>query len=230
MKTIFNLIINKTNGQHIIMNTLKSNLFLLLLGVLAGTSLNAQEKQKGIATFVIYQEFDFPVETLWETVALDYGNIINSHPAIYSSVYTKGHTEGQLGAQRKLEFNKKGTKALTETIVSWDPENYTYNVQLDQADGFPINEEVTLATLTFKSLGPNRSSFQFDFSYGTTPKFMAGLAKGRFKSLLQDYMIALEHYILTGEQVNATTGNFKDVKKAFKARHANVQSNRVATN
>ena len=167
MKPIFNLINNMTNGQHIIMNTLKSNLFLLLLGVLAGTSLNAQEKQKGIATFVIYQEFDFPVETLWETVALDYGNIINSHPAIYSSVYTKGHTEGQLGAQRKLEFNKKGTKALTETIVSWDPENYTYNVQLDQADGFPINEEVTLATLTFKSLGPNRSSFQFDFSYGT---------------------------------------------------------------
>ena len=210
-----------TNGQHIIMNTFKSTLFLLALVVLTGTSLTAQEKQKGITYFSIYQEFDFPVETLWKTVAEDYGNIINSHPAIYKSTYINGSSKGELGAERIMEFNKRGTKSLSEKIVAWNPKNYTYDVKLEKAEGFPINEDVTLANLSFKSISPTRSSFQFDFSYGTKPRFMAKVAKGKFSALLEDYMISLEHYILTGEKVNAEIGNFKEVKLAYKKRHAN---------
>ena len=211
------------------MTTIKTNLLLALLVVGTGTSLNAQENSKGTTSFTIYQEFEFPVEQLWEVVAINYGEIVNSHPAVYKSEYINGSTVGKLGAQRRLEFNKKGTKALSEKIVSWDPANYTYNVQLEKADRFPINEQLTLATLTFESLGPNRSSFQFDFSYGTNPKFMAGLAKGKFIALLEDYMIALEHFILTGEEVNATTKNFKDVKKAFAHRHAQKDNQKLAS-
>ena len=123
-------------------------------------------------------------------------------------------------------------KALLQELrrCSQEAEEMTMQVQLDKAEGFPINEPTTLAILTFKSLGPNKSSFQFDFTYGTKPKFLSGMIKGSFVGLLEDYMIALEHYIVTGEKVNASIGNFKEVKKAYKQRHAKDANDNLAIN
>ena len=207
-----------------IMNRKRSIFLLVLTMLITGTTLMARQSQKGLKSFTVYHEFDIPVQKLWKTVAVDYGNISNSHPAVYSSSYVNGSTIGELGAERKLLFNKKGTKALHERIVSWLPEQLTMDVQLLTANGFPINEEVTIAHLSFKALGPNKSAFQFDFSYATRPKFLAGLARGKFKALLEDYMIALEHYCLTGDEVNAQTGNFKAIKRAYESNDNKIKN------
>ena len=39
--------------------------------------------------------------------------------------------------------------------------------------------------------------------------------KGKFKKLISDYFIAIEHYGKTGEAV--TKENFKEIKKQYKA-------------
>ena len=43
---------------------------------------------------------------------------------------------------------------------------------------------------------------------------MGGLAKGKMKKTIEDYEIAVEHYVLTGEEVNQE--NFKEIKKYSK--------------
>jgi len=42
---------------------------------------------------------------------------------------------------------------------------------------------------------------------------MGGLMKGKFKKLIADYFIAIEHHIRTGESVNKS--NFKSIKKLY---------------
>ena len=48
----------------------------------------------------------------------------------------------------------------------------------------------------------------------TNPGFMGTLAKGKFKAQIADYMLAVQHYVSTGEEVNKD--NFKDIKKKYK--------------
>ena len=49
--------------------------------------------------------------------------------------------------------------------------------------------------------------------YRTKPAFMGGMVKGKFKSMLDDYFIAIEHHVKTGKEVNG--GNFKEIKKLY---------------
>lgn len=50
-------------------------------------------------------------------------------------------------------------------------------------------------------------------TYRTTPAFMGWMAKGKFKKQIEDYLIAVEHHVLTGENVNKE--NFKQIKKKY---------------
>jgi hypothetical protein len=52
--------------------------------------------------------------------------------------------------------------------------------------------------------------------YRTKPGFMGGIMKGSFKKLINDYFIAIEHHVKTGEKV--TKDNFKDIRKLYAAR------------
>ena len=53
-------------------------------------------------------------------------------------------------------------------------------------------------------------------NYRTKPAFMGGMMKGSFKKLINDYFIAIEHHVKTGEKV--TKDNFKEIKKAYVVR------------
>ena len=171
---------------------------------------------------LISQDFDVPVETLWEAVALRYGEIDRSHPTIHRSVYLGGASEGGLGVERRLDFDDAGKRALHERIVAWDPVEHTLEVQLFQADGFPIDEEATLAQLSFHERPGGGSTFTFDFDYRTTPAFLGGLMASQFEDLLLDYFVALDHHLLTGEVINATTDNFDDIVAARELAEAGV--------
>lgn len=51
---------------------------------------------------------------------------------------------------------------------------------------------------------------------GYKPAFMGGMMKGQFKKLINDYFIAIDHHVATGEKV--TKANFKEIKKQYVSR------------
>jgi hypothetical protein len=44
---------------------------------------------------------------------------------------------------------------------------------------------------------------------------MGRLAKGKFRKNIEDYVLAIEHNVLTGETVSKD--NFKEIKKKYKS-------------
>ena len=50
-----------------------------------------------------------------------------------------------------------------------------------------------------------------EMTFRTRPAFMGAMMKGAFRNLINDYAIAIEHHLRTGEAV--TKDNFKSVKK-----------------
>ena len=89
----------------------------------------------------------------------------------------------------------------------------TFVNQVTHAGKFPMDPAVTRATYTVEDLGDGKSKLVFDMQYRTKPAFMGAMAKGKFKRLINDYMIAVEHHVRTGEAVNKD--NFKRIKKKY---------------
>jgi len=162
----------------------------------------------------VARDLPFPAEQVWEAVALDYGRIAESHPLIVSSDYRHGSLQGELGAERTCWFNEKGSRLLHEQIVSWDAEAMTFQNRVLEADGFPLDPDNTLATYTVEPLSDGSSRVSIVMDYRTAPAMMGGLMKGAFGSLLDDYFVALEHHLATGEAV--TRDNFKAIAKAYR--------------
>ena len=172
-----------------------------------------QSMNKKFKTLEVSRELPFSSDAVWAAVADDYGNVANSHPKIIASEYTSGSLKGAVGAQRKCYFNKKGTKMLHEEIVDWNSEEGYFVNRVLTANKFPVDVDNSKGTYYVESIGPNKSRLTIKFEFRTKPAFMGGFAKGSFKRLLKDYMIAVEHHISTGESVTAS--NFKSIKKNY---------------
>ena len=183
---------------------------LFSLGALFIGNLIAQKK---VQSFIVEREFNLPAEKIWKIVGEDYGSVAYSHPKVIKSVYEKGTYKAQEGAERVCYFNKKETQFLKEKMVNYNPDEMTFVNKIYQAGKFPVDPEYTQAVYKVVDLGNGKSKMSFDMDFRTKPAFMGTIAKGKFKKLIQDYLIAIEHYARTGEEV--TKENFKAIKKQY---------------
>jgi len=172
--------------------------------------------QKKVKKFTITKLINAPIDAVWAVVGEDYGAIAHSHPKIVNSDYINGTLKAGEGAERVCNFNEKGTRFLKEKQTNYDPEQYTFKNQVFQAGKFPVDPEYTYAIYKLEKVDANTTRFIFDMAYRTKPAFLGGLMKGQFKKLIQDYAIAIEHYVNTGEEVNQD--NFKAIKKQYESR------------
>ena len=193
---------------------MKSIIKLSLLFVLIFISIESSTAQKKVKSFTVSHVINAPAEKVWAVVGEDYGAIANSHPKIITSNYVNGSLKAGEGAERVCNFNEKGTRYLKEKQVNYDPENYTFKNQVYQAGKFPVVPEYTYAIYKIEVIDENSCRFVFDMNYRTKPAFMGGMMKRSFKKLINDYAIAVEHNVKTGEPV--TKDNFKSVKKKYK--------------
>ena len=185
-------------------------LFTGLFQMAAGQSMS-----KKYQTVVASQEINAPAERVWEAMVLDYGEISNFSPYIYSSYYEAGSLKGELGAERKCSFNEKGTRWSHEKIRKIDHENRVMkNVVIDAAK-FPLDMDNSYALYKVQDNGDGTSTASYEFFYRTKPGFMTGMVKGSFKKTLEGTLVGLKHYIETGEKVNPQEGNWKEVKKMY---------------
>lgn len=87
----------------------KISIFSILLVLLISLGLNAQSMGKKFKTVKVELQIDAAPEKVWNAMVSDYGHISNFSPYIYSSNYENGSLKGEVGAERKCNFNKKGT-------------------------------------------------------------------------------------------------------------------------
>ncbi len=171
------------------------------------------QKAKKVQTFKVSKVIDIPANELWDVVGKDYGKIAYSHPKIIASEYVDGSLMAGEGAQRVCYFNEKQTQYLKEKMVNYAPERMSFTNKVYQAGKFPVDPDYTQAVYRIKDVGNGKSEFSFDMQYRTKPAFMGAMTKGKFKKLINDYFIAVEHYTKTGEAV--TKENFKEIKKLY---------------
>ena len=186
---------------------------ITLLFAVALTTLTSMKAQKKVQTFTVSRIIPHSAEAVWAVVGEDYGAIANTHPAVLNSEYINGTLEAGEGAERVCHFNEKGTQYLKEKMVNYDPEHHTFVNQIFQAGKFPVDPEHTRAVYKVETIDAHSSRFVFDMQFRTKPAFMGGLLKGNFKKLIEDYALAIEHHLNTGEKV--TKDNFKAIKKSY---------------
>ena len=194
--------------QHLI------KISLLLLFVFSGFQhLTAQKKVK---SFEVTKVIPHAADKVWAVVGEDYGAIANSHPRIISSEYINGTLKAGEGAERVCHFNEKGTQYVKEKILNYDPANKTFKNIVYQAGKFPVDPKYTYAIYKVEPIDAHSSRFIFDMQFRAKPAFMGGMMKGKMEKLIQDYALAIEHHLSTGEKV--TKENFKEIKKSYATR------------
>lgn len=192
--------------------TIKTSLSLLIM--IASASVFAQKTDKKVTTFSVERIIDAPVEDVWKVVGEDFGAIANSHPKIVSSNYNQGYITGGENVTRTCNFNEKGTRYVQEKQISYDAENYTFKVLIYQSGGIPINTDYSYGIYKVVPISSNSCKLIMTMGVRTKPAFLVGIAKGKFKKDIADYLLAVEHHVLTGENINKD--NFKAIKKKYK--------------
>lgn len=178
-------------------------------------SIHSQNMTKKFHIVKVELAIEAPAEKVWEAMVIDYGEIANFSPYIYSSNYESGSLKGVLGAERKCLFNAKGTRWSHETIKEIDSKNMIMrNVILDAAK-FPLDLDNSQAFYRVKDNGNGTSTASYEFQFRTKPAFMGGLVKGNFQKTLAGTLVGLKHYVETGEKVNAQNNKYKDIKGKY---------------
>lgn len=194
------------------MKTIFKKLSLVLV-IIIGQNAFAQKTDKKVISFSVERNINASAERVWKVVGEDFGAIANSHPKIVSSNYNQGHITGGENASRRCNFNEAGTKFLEEKQISFDAKNYTFKVLISQTGGIPLNNEYSYGIYKVTPVTDNSSILKMTMVLRTKPAFLGWFAKGKFKRDIADYLLAVEHHVLTGENVNKE--NFKRIKKKY---------------
>lgn len=184
---------------------------ILTIALIMSSSSFAQEKKRH--HFQLSRTINAPASDVWAVVGEDFGAIANSHPKIVSSNYINGSLKSGEGAERVCNFDDKGKKYVQEKQVNYSPEDYSFKVQIFHSEGIPMDPDNSFATYKVIPLDNNTSKLVFDMTYRTKPAFMGSIAKGNLKNTISDYLLSVEHYVLTKEPVNKE--NFKTIKKKY---------------
>lgn len=189
--------------------------FLMLTIGLHTSPLLAQSMSKKHQTVIVERVINAPAERVWQALVGDYGEISNFSPFIFTSNYENGSLKGVHGAERKCIFNEKGTRWSHEKIKSVDHKKMIMKNIILATGKLPLDTNNSFAYYKVKDNGDGTSTSAYEFFYRTKPAFMMGLVKGAFKKQLRETLMGLEHYLSTGEIVNASNVNWKTIKKKY---------------
>lgn len=196
------------------MKTTLSTIMAVLM-IAASFSVSAKkDKEKKVQEFTVKRTINVSADRVWAVVGEDFGAVANSHPQIVSSDYINGTLKSGEGAERVCNFNDKGTKYVKERQVNYDPENYTFQAQIFHAGKLPLDPEHSYGVYKVIPIDDQSCELVMDLGIRTKPAFMGAMAKGKFKKTIADYLLAVEHHVVTGEIVNQD--NFKEIKKQYK--------------
>lgn len=196
------------------MNTKTSILFTLLC-VFIATNTQAQSMKKKFKTVKVELKINAPADKVWNAMVLDYGDISNFSPYIYSSNYENGSLKGVVGAERKCKFNKKGTQWSHERLAEIDHKNMVARNVVIGGAKLPLNFDNSQAYYRVKDNGDGTSTAVYEFQFRTKPAFLGGIAKGGFKKQMSGTLVGLKHYVETGEKVTPMNNKYEEIKDKY---------------
>ncbi len=194
--------------------TMKS-IVAVALFALVGTIATAQRMEKKFRTVKVEMKIDASAERVWEAMVLDYGEISNFSPYIYTSEYTNGSLKGEVGATRKCNFNEKATQWSHEKIAAIDHDNMVMRNIIIDGKKLPLNLDNSQAFYRVTDNGDGTSTAEYEFQFRTKPAIMGFIAKGGFKKQLSGTLVGLKHYIETGERVTGGTDKYEEIKDTY---------------
>lgn len=187
----------------------------MAIAIMATSFSLAQSMEKKYRTVHVELKINAPAERVWEAMVLDYGEISNFSPYIYTSNYTGGSLKGEVGARRKCDFNEKGTQWVKEQIVAIDEANMKMTNRVIDGKKLPLNFDNSRAFYTVRDNGDGTATAGYEFQFRTKPAFMGAIAKGSFKKQLKGTLVGLKHYVETGEIVRGGNGKYDEVKDNY---------------
>ena len=200
------------------MKRINVSILLVALLLTAGQVAFAQSMSKKYKTVKAQITINAPADRVWEAMVLDYGEISNFSPYIYTSAYEAGSLKGELGAKRKCAFNEKGTRLSHEQIKDIDNKNMVMRNVVIGGEKLPLNFDNSQAYYRVKDNADGTSTASYEFQYRTKPGIMTGPVKGTFQKQLAGTLIGLKHYVETGKKVNPKTGLYKEIKDDYEVR------------
>ncbi len=195
--------------------SIKKLILLGLLSIYFIGNIYGQSMSKKFRTIHVEMKINAPAERVWEAMVLDYGEISNFSPYVYTSEYTNGSLKGVLGATRKCNFNLKGTRWSHERIGDIDHENMTMRNVLFDGAKLPMNFDNSQVFYSVKDNEDGTSTAWYEFQFRTKPSFMGGIVKSSFKKQMSGTLIGLKHYIETGERVSGGNGKYDEIKDNY---------------
>ncbi len=186
----------------------------IALALISTPTLLAQKMDKAYKTVVASRVINQPADKVWALIGEDYGYIANTHPGIYYSNYEAGSVVGELNAQRVCNLNEKGTKVLHEQITNWDPINMTMTNRILEVGGLPLDPDNSLGVYSVIPIDEHTSELKMVFDFRTKPAFMGLMAKGKFKKLLANFLLGVQHHMATGEIITNET-DMKALRKLY---------------
>ena len=157
------------------------------------------------------RELAFPVETVWNTIFMDFGDAHKFSPNTVSSGYLGDVNSAVVGAERFMKDVDGGI--IHERIVEMDIAQKKMRFKIFETEGVPIDTSATFGTSSLTPLGPNKTLFKIKFQYRTSPKILAVFANGGIKKNLENMTIGIEHYLTTNQAV--TEENFDEIAKLY---------------
>ena len=194
---------------------IKISISILLFSFFFFSNVSAQSMKKKFKTVKVETIINAPAERVWEAMVLDYGEISNFSPYIFSSNYENGSLKGENGAERKCNFNKKGAQWSHEKLMDIDHENMVARNVVIGGKKLPLNFDNSQAFYRVKDNGNGTSTASYEFQFRTKPAFLALIAKGGFKKQLSGTLVGLKHYVETNEKVTPMNKKYKEIKKRY---------------
>lgn len=193
------------------MKTIKKTALIILGLTLTTSSFAQKDKSK---QFVVTRIIKAPADKVWKVVGEDFVDIAKSHPKLASSHYVEGTPTSGEGCTRVCNLDEAGKKYTQEKQVDYNPEEQSFKAEISHVGGLPLDQSKSFMLYNVDPIDENTSKLTLDMTFLTNPAFMGSMAKGKFKKNIEDYALAIEHHVLTGEDVNPD--NFKEIKKLYK--------------
>ncbi|MGB0850079.1 MAG: SRPBCC family protein [Bacteroidia bacterium] len=169
--------------------------------------------QKKTRSFTVNRVIQAPIDQVWKHVAEDFAGIAKAHPGLTSSHLDTGSVATGEGCTRVCYLDDKQKKYTKEVMSNVNASDYSFDAIIFAVAGLPLDETVSKGNYKLVKLSDNSCEIRFTMTFRTKPAFMGALAKGKFKSQLSDYLLAVDHYVTTGEEVHRT--NFLKVKAQY---------------
>ena len=156
---------------------------------------------KNVRVINVQRELPFPIDTVWNTIFMDYGGAAKFNPKVVSSGYLGNIMEAMVGAERFMYNDQEGKEGVHERIVHIDSEKKLMRFKIFKAINLPVDTIATYGESQLVALDETSTLFKIKFQYRTSPKILAHFANDALKKDFERMTVGIEHYLTTKEAV-----------------------------